>query len=68
MWRRARNDDSTMSLRGARFLAYASEQAPQSLGGMRLPRTFQVLAMTKKEGLAMTKRGGGDKPRPDKSM
>jgi hypothetical protein len=30
------------------FLAYASEQAPQS---MRLPRTFEVLAMTCGGGL-----------------
>jgi hypothetical protein len=36
-----------VSLRGARFLAYASEQAPQSRLGRGLPRTFQVLAMTK---------------------
>ncbi len=51
---------------------------------MRLPRTFQVLAMTgdevlaktkrevlamtKSEGFAMKKRGGGACPRPDKSM
>jgi hypothetical protein len=28
----------------------------------------EVLAMTKREVLAMKKRGGGDKPRPDKSM
>jgi hypothetical protein len=28
----------------------------------------EVLAMTKSEGFAMEKRGGGEKPRPDKSM
>jgi len=38
-----------LSLRGARFLAYASEQAPQSRWeAMRLPRPD-------KSGLAMTK-------------
>ncbi len=29
-----------LSLRGARFLAYASEQAPQSQWGKEVPRTF----------------------------
>ena len=49
-----------LSLRGARFLAYASEQAPQSRWeAMRLPRTFQVLAMTKSVVLDESSFGGG---------
>ena len=49
-----------LSLRGARFLAYASEQAPQSRWGMRLPRPDKSgLAMTKSVVLDESSFGGG---------
>jgi hypothetical protein len=52
MWRKDRNDTSFCLCEEPRFLTYASEQAPQSLGGMRLPRPDKSgLAMVVKEGI-----------------
>jgi len=73
---KARNDAPSVVAR----LALVSRSNP--CGDMRLPRfarndkkvkgsqwqKSKVLVMTGSEGLAMTKRGDGDKPRPCKSM
>ena len=53
-----------MSLRGARFLAYASEQAPQSQRGKGLVRFARN---DNRSGAPVTTKRNGDGASPDKS-